>query len=178
MTTNNRLKIAKESAVLGMITALLTGGKAVLSFLPNIEIVSFMIIMLSVFLGFKMLLPVFAFVLLEGVMYGFGVWWIGYLYIWPLLCVLSCIVGKSADRFSLSVLSSLFGLFFGLLSSPPYIFIGTANPGIKYAVSWWISGIPFDLIHGIGNLAVMLLLYNPVNRVLTLVSGEHGSKLR
>jgi len=165
---NNRF--AKDASVVGLMTALLTVGKMVLSFIPNIEVVSFMIIMFCVYFGRKTLFAVFCFVLIEGLLYGFGMWWIGYIYIWPLLALLSLMLRKSATHFSLTVLSTLFGLFFGFLSSFPYIFIGTANPGIGYAVTWWIAGIPYDIIHGAGNLAVMICLYKPIAKVLRLVS--------
>ena len=161
---------AKDAAIAGIMTALLVSGKMVLSFIPNVEIVSFMIIMFSVYFGRKTLFSVFAFVLIEGLLYGFGIWWIGYIYIWPLMCLVTCAVRKRATHFTLTVISTLFGLFFGFLSSFAYNFAGTANPGIGYAVSWWIAGIPFDLIHGAGNLAVMACLYVPVSRVLALAS--------
>lgn len=166
------LGFAKDIAIAGIMTALLTAGKMVLSFIPNIEIVSFMIIMFSVHFGRKTLISVFAFVLIEGLIYGFGIWWIGYVYIWPLLCLISCAVRKNASRFLLTIISTIFGLFFGFLSSFPYIFMGTANPGIGYALTWWIAGIPYDLIHCFGNLAVMLCLYVPVSRVLKMVSED------
>ncbi len=173
MMENTRKKsFAKNAALVGMLTALLTTGKAVLSFIPNVEIVSFMIIMFSVYFGRKTLLAVFAFVLIEGLLYGFTVWWIGYIYIWPILCVLSCILRKRATKFSLTVLSTLFGLLFGLLFSFTYIFIGSSNPGLGYALSWWAVGIPYDLIHGAGNMAVMLCLYTPVSKVLKLATRE------
>ena len=56
----------------------------------------------------------------------------------------------------------LLGLFFGLLCTPVQLCIG----GWAYAVSWWISGIPFDLAHCAGNFAMALLLYRPCRRVL------------
>ena len=66
MKNTERTGFTKNVALVGMMTALLTTGKAVLSFIPNVEIVSFMIIMFSVYFGRKTLLAVFAFVLIEG----------------------------------------------------------------------------------------------------------------
>lgn len=48
------------------------------------------------------------------------------------------------------------------MCSIPYLFIG----GIHTAVAWWVSGIPFDMIHGVSNLVLMLVLYKPLRRVL------------
>ena len=48
------------------------------------------------------------------------------------------------------------------MRSIPYLFIG----GIHTAVAWWVSGIPFDMIHGVSNFVLMLVLYKPLRRVL------------
>ena len=172
---NEKISAAKNAALLGLMTALLTTGKMVLSFIPNVEIVSFMILVFCVYFGKKTFLSVVAFVLIEGLLYGFNVYWFGYLYTWPLLCLLGCLVRKRASMFSLTVLSTLFGLFYGFLFSFVYIFMGSPHPGIGFALTWWMSGIPYDIIHGIGNCAAMLCLYVPVSRVLDRV-GENGSR--
>lgn len=38
--------------------------------------------------------------------------------------------------------------------------------GIHTAFAWWVSGIPFDMIHGVSNFVLMLVLYKPLRRVL------------
>lgn len=48
------------------------------------------------------------------------------------------------------------------MCSIPYLFIG----GIHTAVAWCVSGIPFDMIHGVSNFVLMLVLYKPLRRVL------------
>ena len=62
-----------------------------------------------------------------------------------------------------AVLSGGFGMLFGLLCAPVYLFSG--GPG--FAVSWWISGIPFDLTHAAGNFVIALMLFVPLRRLLT-----------
>ena len=37
---------------------------------------------------------------------------------------------------------------------------------VGLALSWWISGIPFDLLHGAGNFAMALALFKPCRAVL------------
>lgn len=162
--------LAKKIALVGMMTAMLSTGKVVLSFIPNVEIVSFMIVMFSVYFGRKTLLAVSGFVIIEGLLYGFNIWWVGYVYTWPLLCIISYYVRKRANLFTLTVISTLFGLFFGFMFSFVYIFAGSPNPGIGFALTWWAAGIPYDLIHGTGNAAVMLCLFKPVSKVLSIVT--------
>ena len=161
---------AKNVALAGIMTALLTTGKMVLSFIPNVEIVSFMILVFCVYFGKKTFISVAAFVVIEGLLYGFNIYWFGYVYIWPLLCVLGLIIRKRASLFSLTMLTTLFGLFYGFLFSFVYIFAGSTNPSIGFALTWWMSGIPYDLIHGAGNFAVMMCLYAPVSKVMKHVA--------
>ena len=60
------------------------------------------------------------------------------------------------------VFSGAFGLFFGLLCSIVYIF--TSGP--SGALGWWISGIPFDILHGAGNFTLSLILFKPLSAAL------------
>ena len=67
-------------------------------------------------------------------------------------------------------LSGFFGLFYGAFCSLPYIVIGTVDGGIQggiiMAFNWWVAGIPFDIIHGIANFVIMMVLYTPVRTLL------------
>ena len=169
---NKKSSVSYNAAITGIMTALLSVGKLALSFIPNIEITSFMIIIFTVFFGKKVLVSTFAFVLIEGIIYGFGVWWIGYLYIWPALCLITLAIRRNASKFSLTVLSACNGFLFGFFMSFVYMFIGSAKPGLNYALTWWIAGIPFDLMHGAGNILVMLCLYTPVTKVLKTITDK------
>ena len=56
------------------------------------------------------------------------------------------------------------------MCSFPYFFIGAASGGmaggLRAMFAWWVAGIPFDLLHGAGNFALMLALYKPVSSLL------------
>ena len=130
--------------------------------LPNIEVTSFFVMLFTLVLGKRMLLVVPAFTLIEGCIYGFGIWWVMYLYAWPMLALITWFVRKKDSVLLYSIISGIFGLFFGALCSIPYFFIG----GFAMMFNWWIAGIPFDLIHGASNFLIMLLLYKPVRRVM------------
>lgn len=76
---------ARRLALLGILTAVLLGSQVALAALPNVEIVSLLVILYSLLLGRQALLIIYGFVLLEGFLYGFGLWWFSYLYVWTLL---------------------------------------------------------------------------------------------
>lgn len=160
----------QDIALIGLMVAVIEVCKVAISFLPNIELTTFWIIMFTIYFGRKVCLVVPVFILIEGCIYGFGLWWIMYLYAWPLLVAVTLIFKKQTSVFFWSIISALFGLFFGFLCAIPYVVIGVVDGGIingLYAgFSWWIAGIPWDVIHCVGNFAIMLVLYGPMCRLM------------
>lgn len=153
---------AREIAVYAMLGALAFALKVTLAGLPNIEPVSLLVIVYTVVLGKKALWPIYTYVALEFIMWGPGVWNISYLYIWAILYLLSRLLREIQSSLGWAVLSGAFGMFFGLLCTPVYLIAG----GWAYAVSWWLSGIPYDLLHCGGNFILTMLLFRPLCNVL------------
>lgn len=160
----------RDITVIGVMVAVIEVCKVTMASLPNIELTTFWIIMFTLFLGRKSIFAIPVFILIEGTIWGFGLWWIMYLYIWPMLALLTWAFRKQDNIWFWSILSSLFGLAFGFLSSFPYFFIGFSNGGVRGGLygmfSYWIAGIPFDITHGISNFVLMLVLYKPVRNIM------------
>ena len=152
----------RELTALAVFAALMIAMQVALAQLPNIEVITLLIILATVFLGPKALLAVWVFVLVEGLIYGFHIWWINYLYVWPLLVLLVWALRRWSHPILWAVVAGLFGLFFGTLCSIPYFITGGWGAGFGYI----LQGIPFDLAHCIGNIASVLLLYYPLERIL------------
>ncbi len=164
------LLTAKDIALMGMMVAVIEACKFVMASLPNIELTSFWLILFTLFIGWKIVFVVPVFILMEGMIYGFGLWWVMYLYAWPLLVFIVWMFRKKDNALIFSVISGAFGLCFGLLCSIPYFFIGCVNGGIFngliMAFQWWIAGIPFDIIHCIANFTLMFILYRPMRHLM------------
>ena len=43
---------------------------------------------------------------------------------------------------------------------------GGLRNGLTVGFAKWVSGIPFDIPHGVGNFVIMMVLYHPVRKVL------------
>lgn len=159
-----------DIALIGMMIAVIEVSKQVLSFLPNVELTTFWIILFTLYFGKRIFFVIPAFVLIEGFIYGIHIWWIMYLYTWPILACVIRLVRKSTSVWTYSIISGLFGLLFGFLCSFPYFFIGAAQAtpadGLHMAFAWWVSGIPWDLVHGCSNFILMLVLYKPVTQMM------------
>lgn len=146
----------------GLLGAILIIVQVGLAVLPNIELVSLFIIIYTLVLGRKAFFPVYIFVLVEGLIYGFGIWWINYLYIWAILVVAALLLRRYEQPLFWAIISGIYGLLFGALSAIPYLFIG----GIGTAVTYWVNGIVFDLLHCAGNAVVAALLFRPGYKLL------------
>ena len=160
----------KDLARLGLMVALLEVSKLALASVPNIELVSFWIVLFTLHLGWRSLYAVYVFVLLEGILYGVHFWWAAYLYVWAVLVVLTQLFRTQDSPLFWSILSALFGLAFGALCAIPYGITGALSGGlwngILAAFSWWVSGIPYDLLHCVGNFVIMLTLYRPIRSAM------------
>lgn len=138
------------------------GAKYVMSWMPNIEPVSLLVMLYAVVFGRKCLFPVYVYVILEILFYGIGSWAINYLYIWAILAGLALLLRKMEHPLGWAVLSGAFGLLFGALCAPVDFFIG----GFGYTISKWASGIMYDVLHCAGNFVIALVLFVPLRTLL------------
>jgi energy-coupling factor transport system substrate-specific component len=159
-----KLKLAvRDITVLALCAALLFAQQVALAALPNIELVSLLVMLFTLTFRLKVLYIIYAFALLQGLYWGFDLWWWpSYLYVWTILAGLTWLFRANKAPLMWAVLSGFFGLFFGLFFAIPRIFIG----GWAAALAYWIAGIPFDLIHCAGNFVLCLVLWTPLQKAL------------
>ncbi|GAA0076758.1 hypothetical protein UT300005_11360 [Clostridium sp. CTA-5] len=155
MDTNIKINI-RELILFGILSGVVIVSQIALSFIPNVELVTLLIILFSLIYKRKALYITGIFVVAMGLIHGFGTWWIGYLILWPLLSILTVLIRSVLlnKYLLLSIYSGIFGLLFGFFYAIPYAIFGGINAGITY----WVAGIPFDIIHGVSNYFIMLLL--------------------
>lgn len=164
MKKENKLTI-REIALMGVMLATIEGAKLAMAYLPNIELVTLLIILYSLFFGKKIYYVMAGFILIEGCIYGFGIWWFMYVYIWPILAILTNLFKKQQSVLFWSIFSGAYGLFYGALCAIVYIFIS----GPKGALAWWIAGIPFDIIHCVSNFALCMFLFIPLRKAMQVL---------
>jgi len=170
MTMQEKKLTVKDITLISMMTAVLEVSKLALSVLLNIELVSFWIILFSIFFGWRILLVIPAFILVDGCIYGAGLWWAQYMCVWPLLALLSFLFRKQDSVWFWSILSSAFGLMFGAVCTIPYLCMSVASGGLRTGLqvsfAWWVAGLQADIIHAVGNFVIMFALYTPVRRAM------------
>lgn len=155
---------AKDITLIAILSASLTAGKFVLSIVPNVEIVTFLLMTYTILFGFRRaFITSIVFVTTEILIYGFGTWILGYYVIWPMLIVLTTLLSKTIkSEYGYAILAALygfsFGAFFALFESIFY--------GLSYAIPYWVSGIPFDIVHGVSNFIIVLVLFKPLTKTI------------
>ena len=164
----------KELVILAFLGAILLVGQVALAVLPNIEIVSLLIYIYAQIYRKKVFFIIYIFVILEGCIYGFGLWWLGYLYVWSILAAVVLLQKEAQHQKSVlfcCVILGAYGLSFGFLFAIPYFIIAGVSAGTAY----WVAGIPFDLLHCGGNIIVSLLLYKPLRELIGKLNLLHKS---
>lgn len=146
--------------------ALIFAEKAALSGMPNVNLNAVLIILTTVFFGWRALYSVLIYVMLEGLVYGGNsifLWWFSYLYVWPLLVAICTFFRKNDSAVVWAVIAAVYGLAFGPLMYLTYFAVNGAWKGF---FAMWVSGIPFDVTHCASNFIFTLILYKPLYRVM------------
>ena len=152
----------KALLLLALLGTLMFVVQIVLAVFTNVELVTALIIVTATVFGWKSLISVYIFVVLELLFHGIGLWNIMYLYVWSILVVIVMLTRRFATPFINAIIAAFFGLFFGTLCSIPYFVSG----GVVVGVGWIIQGIPYDIIHCVANFILVYLAFTPCIKVL------------
>ena len=158
--------------MLAFFAALIFSVKTALASIPNVNLNALLIILATVYFGWRALYTVGVYILLEGLFFGFNLWWFSYLYIWPLLVILVMIFRRNRSPLLWAVLAGVYGLLFG-----PLMYIGyfAIVGGWRGYIAMWIAGIPYDLIHAVSNFLTVLVLFKPLSRIMDHFLSAAGS---
>lgn len=160
----------KDIVIVGIMAALLNIVQVALSFLPNIELVSLLIVLSTIIFSWKTLYIIYIFVLVEGIIFGFGLWWFAYLYVWTILMLITMLFRKNRSPFFWAIITGAFGLGFGMLCSIPFFIIGDKS----MVIASIINGIPFDVTHCISNYLLTLILFKPLYNLLDWIKRKEA----
>lgn len=94
MVRKKRPLAIRDLVLMGLFSAILFGVQLAFAFLPNVELVSLLIILYTRHLKYRALPVIYVFVVLEGLVFGFGIWWFIHLYIWAVLFAMTMMMQK------------------------------------------------------------------------------------
>lgn len=157
------MKNVRELAILSMLTAILFIQEELLSFLPNIQLTFFLIILYSCVLGFsKTLVIILVHTLLDNLVMGsFNIFMILPMFLGYFLIDLIINVFKVKNNVALAFLSIVFSIIYALLFIPTAVFIYDFD-----FKAYILADIPFDLILICTNFLLVLWLLKPLEKLL------------
>ena len=172
-TAKPKLSI-QEMAVFAMFGAVMYCSKLVMAALPNIHLLGMFTMVLTLVYRKKALVPLYVYVMLEGLFGGFSAWWLPYLYLWTVLWGVTMLLPRNLPKKAAFVVypivCALHGLCFGLLYAPAQALMFGLN--FEQAKAWWLAGLPFDSLHAVGNFFSGLLIV-PLSDCLQKLQSKH-----
>ena len=160
----------REIAIFAMLGAIMYLSKIIMEWIPNVHLLGTLIMIYTLAYRRKALYPIYVYVFLNGVMAGFGTWWIPYLYIWTVLWAVTMLLPKNMPKkiapIVYMVVCALHGFGFGILYAPGQAVLFGLT--FEQMLAWIASGFYFDVIHGIGNFFLGMLIV-PIASLLKML---------
>ena len=143
-----------------MLGTIMFCSKLLMEALPNVHLLGMLTISYTIVFRKKALIPIYIYVFLNGLYSGFSMWWVPYTYIWTLLWGIAMLVPKNISvkcaYIVYPAICGLHGFAFGALYAPAQALMYGFN--FDQMIAWIVAGLPWDLVHGISNFCVGLLI--------------------
>ncbi len=149
-----------------MLGALTFALKMAMAALPNIHPVALMLILCTLVFSWRAFFTCGIYVMLEGIFFGLSPYFIAYLYIWPLLVLLTLLFRKRKHPLFWALFSAVYGFLFGLMVFPVAYFAFDMIGNRQAIVTYLLNDIPFNLYHAAGNFFMVLVLLMPLKEGL------------
>ena len=158
---NKYARAAYHAAVFGMFGALMFSSKMLMEILPNVHLLALFVGATTAVYRFRALIPLYLYIFLDGLIHGFSLWWLPYLYVFLPLFIGFVAIPRRAPRWLKAILyptvAALHGFAFGTLYAPAQALLFGLR-SFEEILAWIAVGLPFDVIHGISNAAVGTLI--------------------
>ena len=170
-----RISNAREICIFAMLGTVMYISKLVMEALPNIHLLGVLTIAYTIVYQRRALIPIYIYVMMNGLFAGFNFWWLPYTYIWTILWGITMLLPKNMPRkIAIPVYCAICGFHgfaFGTLYAPAQALMFGFT--FKQTVAWIIAGLSFDLIHGIANTGLGLLVV-PLSGILRDLSERYN----
>ena len=164
---NKRVLTVRETVLFAMLGALMFVSKIILEVFPNIHLLGMFTMVYTIAFRKKALIPIYVYVLINGIWSGFATWWIPYLYVWTVLWAVTMLLPQNLSRRKASIIyplvCSAHGFLFGTLYAPAQALLFGLD--FKGMLTWIALGFYWDIVQGIGNFVTGFLVL-PLSRTI------------
>ena len=160
MDTNKLTRIA-------MLSCLSFVGRMMFSFIPNVQPTTVIILIITLYFGVTegILVSIIS-IMMSNLYLGMGIWTMAQIVSYSMVVIFFYVMTKlipvkSDIYYSMLALVSglVYGFFISLVQAPFF--------GWNVFIPYYISGIPFDISHAVGNFLFFLILHPALKTVLT-----------
>ena len=159
----------REIAVFGMLGAVMYASKVIMEAFPNIHLLGMFTMAFTLVYGKKALYPIYIYVLILGLFSGFAAWWVPHLYLWTVLWGMTMLLPQTMPAkvkpFVYMAVCASHGFLYGTLYAPAQALMFGLN--LEATIAWIIAGLPWDLVHGVGNFCAGALILPVVSAMRT-----------
>ena len=160
-------------ALVGIAAATLECGKLVLSFLPNVEVVTLLVALYGYVFGWIGVCAAVVFVCIEPLIYGINTWVITYFIYWPLVALVFMLLRRAKVRNRWIITAAAVGLtvIFGILSSlvDTALMLGVNEYYFKNLLIYYTRGIVFYAVQIASNAVLFPLLFTFLSDKLKMI---------
>ncbi len=162
-----------ELCIFAMFGALMYSSKIIMEAFPNIHLLAMFTMTFTLVYRAKALFPIYIYVFINGLFAGFATWWIPHLYLWTILWGITMLLPKKIETkyaaIIYPIICALHGLSYGTLYAPVQALVY----GLSFdaTIAWIIAGLPFDIIHCVGDFFAGLLIL-PLGKMLRYLNRQ------
>ncbi|KRL05390.1 ECF transporter S component [Liquorilactobacillus oeni] len=152
--------------LIALLSALCVATRIIKVPVPNVQPVTDILIMTTIFLGLSYSLPLaVTTILLSNLILGFGFWTFpqitAYILVVMTIALLEKLLPVKNNVMLQTFLSVLMGFEYGLIVSLGMSVFG----GLSFFWAYYLNGILFDTYHALGNFFFYPLLYQPLKKL-------------
>ena len=170
---SKRQLLTKDIVLTALAAALLSAGKQALASIPNVEVVTLLIMLYAA--CFKPQIAFIAtgvFIVIECFIWGIHTWVIAYIIHWNFVAFATFLlvrVFKFKNRFIFLGFTILVTAAFGVLTTAIDAFFAVARVNVAFGYAFsiiYMRGIYFYIVHVVGNAAFNITLFAPMRDIL------------
>lgn len=155
-------KSAHQVALLAMIVAITHISRLAFGFLPNVQPVTVILMLLTVTFGLTdAIIVAFLSIVLSNITLGMGFWTVTQICAYSIIVLLTFFVKRILDVVPYSAIfwtlfAGLTGYLYGFVIS--FLQAPILGMNLQATIGYWLAGLLFDTYHAIGNVGFYILL--------------------
>lgn len=173
-----RKPLVKDILPVVVMVAVAAAGRVVFNFLPQIQPVTAIVIIMGIYCGKQTgFLTGALCALVSNLFLGQGPWTPFQMLAWGLIGVLAAVLAKAPvfhKTWAVCAYGVLAGFLYGAIADVWTLMAMGESLSWTLVLTVYAAAVPFNLLHGIGNAVFLLLLYRPLGNKLKRIQEKFG----